>query len=43
MNTRMAELKDLEALVEIYNQSIAAGQKTADLTPFTTVDRMECV
>ena len=41
MNTRMAELKDLEALVEIYNQSIAAGQKTADLTPFTTVDRME--
>lgn len=37
----MAELKDLEALVEIYNQSIAAGQITADLTPFTTVDRME--
>ena len=41
MNTRMAELNDLEALVEIYNQSIVAGQKTADLTPFTTDDRME--
>ena len=41
MNIRIAELKDLEALVEIYNQSIAAGHKTADLTPFTTDDRME--
>ncbi len=41
MNIRTAERKDLEALVEIYNQSIAAGQITADLTPFTTVDRMD--
>jgi len=41
MNIRIAELNDLEALVEIYNQSIAAGQKTADLTPFATDDRME--
>ena len=37
----MAERKDLEDLVEIYNQSIAAGQITADLTPFTTADRTE--
>ena len=41
MNIRIAELRDLEALVEIYNQSIAAGHKTADLTPFTTGDRKE--
>jgi len=41
MNIRIAELNDLEALVEIYNQSIAAGQKTADLTPFATDDRKQ--
>ncbi len=41
MNTRIAERQDLEALVEIYNQAIAAGQKTADLTPFTAVERIE--
>ncbi len=41
MNIRTAERKDLEALVEIYNQAIAAGQKTADLAPFTAVDRIE--
>jgi len=39
MHIRIAELKDLEALVEIYNQSITAGQKTADLTPFTSDNR----
>ncbi len=41
MYLRVAELKDLKALVEIYNQAIAAGQKTADLTPFTTDGRRE--
>ena len=41
MNIRIADLKDLEALVEIYNQSIATGHKTADLTPFRTDDRKE--
>lgn len=39
MNTRIAKLEDLKAIVEIYNQVIAAGQKTADITPFTTEDR----
>ncbi len=39
MNIRIAELKDLEAMVEIYNQSITAGQKTADTTPVTIDDR----
>ena len=37
----MAEFKDLESLVDIYNQAIAAGQKTADLTPFTAAERMK--
>ena len=41
MNIRIAESKDLEAIVEIYNQAISAGQKTADLTPFTTDDRKQ--
>ncbi|NOR65111.1 MAG: GNAT family N-acetyltransferase [Candidatus Scalindua sp.] len=35
MNIRIAELKDLKAIVEIYNQAIAAGEKTADITPVT--------
>jgi len=39
MNIRIAKLEDLEAIVEIYNQSIAAGRKTADITPITTDDR----
>jgi phosphinothricin acetyltransferase len=39
MNIRIAKLEDLEAIVEIYNQAIAAGQKTADITPVTTDDR----
>ena len=39
MNIRIAELKDLGAMVEIYNQSITAGQKTADTTPVTIDDR----
>ena len=41
MNIRIAERKDLEAIVEIYNQAISAGQKTADLTPFETDDRKQ--
>jgi len=39
MNIRTATLEDLEAIVEIYNQAIAAGQKTADIMPVTTGDR----
>ena len=39
MNIRVAELEDLEAVVEIYNQAIAAGEKTADITPVTLDDR----
>ena len=39
MNIRTATFEDLEAIVEIYNQAIAAGQKTADITPVTTEDR----
>jgi phosphinothricin acetyltransferase len=39
MNIRIAELEDLERIVEIYNQAIAAGGKTADITPFSIDDR----
>ena len=39
MKIRIAEFKDLEAVVEIYNQAIAAGEKTADITPVTREDR----
>ena len=41
MNIRIAALDDLEEIVEIYNQAIAAGQKTADITPVTVRDRKE--
>ncbi len=39
MNIRIAKPEDLEEIVEIYNQAIAVGEKTADLTPFTSNDR----
>ena len=39
MNIRIAKLEDLGAIVDIYNQAIAAGQKTADVTPVTIDDR----
>jgi L-amino acid N-acyltransferase YncA len=39
MKIRIANLEDLEAIVEIYNQAIAAGRKTADTTPVSTNDR----
>ena len=38
MNIRTATFEDLEEIVEIYNQVIAAGQKTADIAPVTTED-----
>ena len=39
MNIRTATFEDLEEIVEIYNQAVAAGQKIADITPVTTEDR----
>ncbi|MRR17694.1 MAG: N-acetyltransferase family protein [Deltaproteobacteria bacterium] len=39
MNIRTAAIEDLKAMVEIYNQAIAAGRMTADITPFTTAGR----
>jgi phosphinothricin acetyltransferase len=39
MNIRTAKIEDLEAMVDIYNQAIAAGQKTADIMPVTIDDR----
>ena len=41
MDIRIAEVKDLEVMVEIYNQAIVAGKNTADTTPFLTHERKE--
>lgn len=40
MNIRLAEHKDLEAIVEIYNQAILAGHCTADMETFTVEERI---
>lgn len=39
MNIRIAKIEDLEAMVEIYNQAIRAGQKTADIELVTAGGR----
>ncbi len=36
-----AEIEDSEAIVEIYNQAIKAGQNTADTETFTLAERTE--
>ncbi len=41
MKIRIATLDDLPALVDIYNQAILSGQKTADITPFSIEERKE--
>lgn len=41
MKIRVANREDLPELVAIYNQAIAAGQKTADITPVTIEDRTQ--
>jgi phosphinothricin acetyltransferase len=40
LRTRVAELSDLEAIVDIYNQAVA-GQATAYLEPLTVENRRE--
>ena len=37
---RIAELADLADLVEIYNQAISEGQRTADMHTFSVDDRL---
>ena len=39
MNIRIAKLEDIGAIIRIYNQAIAAGQKTADIKPVTIDER----
>jgi len=39
MNIRLAKPEDIEAITEIYNQAIAAGQKTADIAPVSLESR----
>ena len=41
MRIRIADTNDLDAIVRIYNQAIRAGQKTGDLDPFGTKDRIK--
>lgn len=41
MTLRLAEHKDLEAVVAIYNSTIASRMVTADTEPVTPEDRME--
>jgi len=38
---RFAELADLSEVVEIYNQAIRAGQRTADTDVFSVEDRLD--
>jgi len=38
---RIAKLNDLEAIVNIYNQAVSVGQKTADITPVLVSDRKD--
>lgn len=40
MLIRIAEIEDLSAVVEIYNQAIRTGQRTADTTPFLVESRL---
>jgi L-amino acid N-acyltransferase len=39
MSIRLAEYKDLEAVVEIYNQAILRGRCTADMETFSVEER----
>lgn len=41
MIIRRANIHDLKAIVEIYNQAILTGKSTADLTPVTPNSRVE--
>jgi L-amino acid N-acyltransferase YncA len=39
VNIRLAQMKDLPTIVEIYNQSIPSNQSTGDLQPLRVEDR----
>ena len=39
LSIRLAAIDDLPRIVEIYNQSIAGKQATADLQPVSVADR----
>ncbi|PCJ55512.1 MAG: N-acetyltransferase [Planctomycetota bacterium] len=41
MKIRQAHIDDLEQIVNIYNQAIEVGQRTADTVLFTTEQRLE--
>lgn len=41
MNIRVAKNEDLPRLVQIYNQAIAAGQRTGNTVPITIEDRKD--
>lgn len=41
MSIKIANQEDLPAIVEIYNQAVIAGEKTADLATFSVNQRIE--
>lgn len=41
VKVRIAEITDLKRIVEIYNQAVKAGQRTADTEPVTVDSRKE--
>ncbi len=41
MNIRIAQIKDLAVIIEIYNQAIHAGNATADLHELSIEDRLD--
>ena len=41
MKIRPATIEDLDVIVDIYNQAVAAGQKTADTKPVTVTGRKQ--
>jgi L-amino acid N-acyltransferase YncA len=41
MSVRIAKPEDLKKIVEIYNQAISAGQRTADTMPMSIEDRLQ--
>jgi L-amino acid N-acyltransferase YncA len=41
MNIRIATLNDIDSIVDIYNQAIQAGKKTADTAIFSSNERIE--
>ena len=42
MDIKIGQIGDLDTIIQIYNRAVAAGQRTADITPFTVDQRKRC-